>query len=104
LLPPEGGRDYRRGGSQFRRKDYWGGQKHSFRNYAIVASGGIFTSGKDSIVVPIRSLKVSPERDSFFVVIGHEAIKNIPLMPDQSYMWLSNVAWRNRNDALFAWH
>jgi hypothetical protein len=74
------------------------------RDYAIVASGGFFTSGKDSIVVPIRSLKVSPERDSFFVAMGHEAIKNIPLMPDQNYVWLSDAAWRNRNDALFAWH
>jgi PRC-barrel domain len=74
------------------------------RDYAIVASGGFFTSGKDSIVVPIRSLKVSSERDSFFVAIGHEAIKKIPLMPDQNYNWLSDAAWRNRNDALFAWH
>jgi hypothetical protein len=46
---------------------------------------------------------VSPERDSFFVAIRHEAIKNIPLMPDQNYMWLSDATWRNRNDALFAW-
>src|SRR5215207_2983374 len=37
------------------------------RDYAIVASGGFFTPGKDSIVVPIRSLKVSQERDSFFL-------------------------------------
>jgi hypothetical protein len=73
------------------------------RDYAIVASGGFFTSGKDSIVVPIRSLKVSPER-GFFVAIGHEAIKNIPLMPDQNYVWLSDAAWRNRNDTLFVWH
>src|SRR3954453_5030578 len=29
------------------------------RDYAIVASGGFFTPGKDSLVVPIRSLKVS---------------------------------------------
>src|SRR3954471_24833409 len=37
------------------------------RDYTIVASGGFFTPGKDSIVVPIRSLKVSQERDSFFL-------------------------------------
>jgi hypothetical protein len=74
------------------------------RDYAIVASGGFFTPGKDSIVVPIRSLKVAQERDSFFVSIVHAGIKNIPLMPDQGYMWLSDAAWRNRNDALFAWH
>jgi hypothetical protein len=73
------------------------------RDYAIVASGGFFTAGKESLVVPIRSLKVSSERDSFFVAIRHEAIKNIPLMPDQNYMWLSDATWRNRNDARFAW-
>ena len=74
------------------------------RDYAVVASGGFFTTGKDSIVVPIRYLKVSSERDSFFVAIRHDAIKSIPIMPDQNYMWLSDAAWRNRNDALFAWH
>src|SRR3954470_22737650 len=35
------------------------------RDYAIVASGGFFTAGKDSIVVPIRSLKVTQDRSSF---------------------------------------
>jgi hypothetical protein len=41
------------------------------RDYAIVASGGFFTPGKDSIVVPIRSLIVMQERDSFFLPIAH---------------------------------
>jgi PRC-barrel domain protein len=72
------------------------------RDYAVVASGGFFTPGKDSIVVPIRSLKVSQERDSFFLPIPHEAVKSVPLMPDQDYKWLSDEAWRSRNDALFA--
>src|SRR3954468_23133528 len=40
------------------------------RNYAIVAAGGFFTPGKDSLVVPIRSLKVSQERDSFFLPLA----------------------------------
>src|SRR4051812_6194227 len=34
--------------------------------YAIVASGGFFTSGQDSIVVPIQFLKVSQDRGSYF--------------------------------------
>ncbi len=72
------------------------------RDYAIVASGGFFTPGKDSIVVPIRSLKVSPERHSFFLPIPEKEVKTIPLMPDQDYRWLSDNAWRTRNDALFA--
>ena len=72
------------------------------RDYAIVASGGYFTPGKDSIVVPIRFLKVSPERDSFFLPLPEVQVKTVPHMPDQDYQWLSDEAWRTRNDALFA--
>jgi hypothetical protein len=71
------------------------------RDYAIVASGGFFTPGKDSIVVPIRFLKVSQERDSFFLPLAEAKVKSVPLMPDQDYKWLSDDAWRTRNDALF---
>jgi hypothetical protein len=71
------------------------------QDYAVVASGRFFTPGKDSIVVPIRSLKVSQERGTFFVPITMAAVKAVPLMPDQDYTWLSDRAWRKRNDALF---
>src|SRR3954454_1039105 len=71
------------------------------RDYAIVASGGFFTTGKDSIVVPIRSLKVTQDRSSFFLPIGKEIMKTVPVMPDQEYKWLSDPAWRANNDALF---
>src|SRR4051812_26390939 len=71
------------------------------RDYAIVAAGGFFTPGKDSIVVPIRSLKVSPQRVSFFLPMPLAQVKAIPLMPDQDYRWLSDEAWRDRNDKLF---
>lgn len=74
------------------------------RDYAIVASGGFFTPGKDSIVVPIRSLSVSQERDSFFVGISSAAVKSVPLMPDADYKWLSDEKWRARNDASFPRH
>lgn len=72
------------------------------KDYAIVASGGFFTPGKDSIVVPIRSLKVSQGRESFFLPINREAVRTIPLMPDQDYKWLADNAWRTRNDRHFA--
>jgi hypothetical protein len=71
------------------------------RDYAIVASGGFFTPGKDSIVVPVRSLTVSQERDSFFLPILLSQVRAVPLMPDQDYKWLSDEGWRARNDALF---
>ena len=71
------------------------------RDYAIVASGGFFTTGKDSIVVPIRSLKVTQDRSSFFLPISTASVRTVPLMPDQHYGWLSDQKWRSRNDALF---
>jgi len=72
------------------------------QDYAIVASGGFFTPGKDSIVVPIRFLKVSDDRGSFFLSIPEKRVKAVPLMPDQDYKWLADEKWRARNDALFA--
>jgi hypothetical protein len=75
-----------------------------FRNhsdYAIVASGGFFTPGNKSIAVPIRALKVSQNRGSFFVPMADAEVKNIPLMPDNNYKWMSDAAWSTRNDALF---
>jgi hypothetical protein len=70
--------------------------------YAVVASGGFFIPGTDSIVVPIEFLMVSEERDIFFLPMPEAAVKTIPLMPDQDYTWLSNEEWRSRNDMLFA--
>ncbi len=72
------------------------------RDYAIVASGGFFIPGKDSIVVPIPVLTVSEERESFYLPITEAEVKTVPLMPDQDYEWLSDETWRGRNDALFA--
>jgi hypothetical protein len=71
------------------------------RDYAIVASGGFFTAGKDSIVVPISSLRVSQDRASFYLPVTKEEMKTIPIMPDQAYTWLSDQKWRRLNDAYF---
>lgn len=70
-------------------------------DYAIVASGGFFTVGKNSFVVPIRLLKVTQERDSFFLHITEAAVTTVPLMPDQDYAWHADKAWLAQNDALF---
>lgn len=71
------------------------------RDYAIVASGGFFTTGKSSIVVPIQSLHVSQERISFFLPITKEAVGSVAVMPDEDYKWLSDHRWRSKNDAIF---
>ena len=72
------------------------------RDYAIVASGGFFIPGKDSIVVPIPVLRVSEERESFYLPITEAEVRSVPLMPDQDYAWLADEHWRSGNDALFA--
>ncbi len=74
-------------------KDRW--------DYAIVASGGFFIAGKDSIVVPLRYLMVNQERTSFYLRISGDDVKAVPLMPDQDYLWLADEPWRARNDAIF---
>jgi hypothetical protein len=72
------------------------------QDYAVVASGGFFTLGKGSVVVPIRVLRISQERNSFFLPINETELKAVPLMPDQDYEWVADKAWRARNDAYFA--
>ena len=67
----------------------------------IVASGGFFTAGKDSLVVPLKLLKVSQDRSSFYLLVTKEAVKAIPVMADQEYNWLTDEKWRARNDQLF---
>jgi sporulation protein YlmC with PRC-barrel domain len=76
-----------------------------FRNhhdYAIVASGGFFTPGKESIAVPMRVLRVSQNRESFFVPMSDAEVKKVPPMPDDNYKWMSDATWGARNDRLFA--
>lgn len=74
-------------------KDRW--------DYAVVASGGFFIAGKDSIVVPLRYLQVNQARTSFFLRISSAQAKAVPLMPDQDYLWLADEEWRATNDAIF---
>ncbi len=71
------------------------------KDYAVVASGGFFTIGKASLVVPIASLKVTQARDSFFLPMPKSEVESIPLMPDDEYAWLADTEWRAKNDALF---
>jgi hypothetical protein len=70
-------------------------------DYVIVASGGFFIPGKDSIVVPLRYLQVNEARNSFYLRIPSAEVKTVPLMPDQDYLWLADETWRATNDAIF---
>ena len=71
------------------------------KDYVIVASGGFFVPGKDSLVVPLLSLVIDRARTSFFLPISSDQMKSVPLMPDQDYLWLDDKAWRAENDAIF---
>ncbi|HEV7277987.1 MAG TPA: PRC-barrel domain-containing protein [Devosiaceae bacterium] len=74
-------------------KDRW--------DYVIVAAGGFFVPGRDSIVVPLRYLAIDRERQSFFLRISNAQLQDVPLMPDQDYLWLTDEDWRATNDAIF---
>jgi hypothetical protein len=71
------------------------------RDYAIVASGGFFTAGKASIVVPIRTLRISQERDVLYLPMVDAEVRTLPPMPDEAYRWLEDNEWRARNEARF---
>ncbi|WP_156387628.1 hypothetical protein [Methylobacterium sp. Leaf399] len=68
---------------------------------AVMDSGGFFSPGEEGIVVPIRALKVSHERDSVIPPFFRAEVRGIPPMADRDYKWPSNDAWRARKDALF---
>ena len=72
------------------------------RDYAIVATGGFFVPGKDSIVVALRNLRVSRERNSFYLALTKADLADVPLMPDNNYEWLSDDVWLARNNSRFS--
>jgi hypothetical protein len=72
------------------------------RDYAIVATGGFFVPGKNSIAVALRYLRVTRERNSFFLALTQADLANVPLMPDNDYAWLSNDAWLEQNNSRFS--
>jgi hypothetical protein len=71
------------------------------RDYVIIASGGFFSPGKDSFVVPMQALNVTQDRGSFFVPLTQARMKAVPLMPDQDYQWLLDEAWQTQNNTFF---
>jgi hypothetical protein len=72
------------------------------RDYAIVASGGFFVPGRKSYAVALRYLRVSQERNSLFLSVTEADLANIPLMPDNNYLWLSDEAWLTENNQRFS--
>lgn len=71
-------------------------------DYAIVATGGFFVPGKNSIVVTLRDLRVSQERNSFYLSLTQADLANVPLMPDNNYAWLSDDRWLAENNRRFS--
>jgi hypothetical protein len=71
-------------------------------DYAIVASGGFFVAGKTSFVVALRYLRVSQERNSFYLSVTQADLSKVPLMPDNHYHWLADEKWLQQNNEHFS--
>jgi hypothetical protein len=71
-------------------------------DYAIVASGGFFVAGKKSFVVALRYLRVSQERNSFYLSVTQADLSKVPLMPDNHYHWLADEKWLQQNNVHFS--
>lgn len=74
----------------------------AYGDYAIVAAGGFFVPGRDSIVVPLKFLRVSRERNSFYISITKADLAKVPLMPDDSYRWVADKAFLSQNSLHFS--
>jgi hypothetical protein len=72
------------------------------RDYAIVATGGFFVPGKNSIVVALRYLRVTQERNSFFLALTQADLGRVPLMPANNFAWISDEAWLAQNNTRFS--
>ena len=71
-------------------------------DYAIIATGGYFVPGKSSIVVTLRDLRVSQERNSFYLSVTQADLAHVPRMPDNNYAWLSDDRWLAENNRRFS--
>jgi hypothetical protein len=71
-------------------------------DYAIIATGGFFVPGKSSIVVTLRDLRVSQERNSFYLSVTQADLADVPRMPDNNYGWLSDSRWITENNRRFS--
>ena len=55
----------------------------------------------DSLLA-LRYLRVSRDRNSFYLALTKADLANFPLMPKNDYKWLADYAWLERNNSQFS--
>lgn len=71
-------------------------------DYAVVAYGGFLTGGSERIAVPLDAFKVATSRETLVLSLSQSELKTVPVITDRDYKWVSDDAWRTKNDLVFA--
>ncbi len=72
------------------------------RDYAIVASGGFFVPGKESIVVSLRHLRGVAGALQLLCCAHRDDLAGVPRMPNNNYGWLGDETWLALNNRRFS--
>jgi len=70
-------------------------------SYAIVSHGGFLGLGEKQIAVPMRTLKVTEDKDVFVLDISEEQLEGAPSFERGKFDEIADDAWRNKNDEYF---
>jgi hypothetical protein len=71
-------------------------------SYVILSRGGFLGLGEQQVAIPFDSLKVSPDRETFYADLTVEEIENAPGFERGDLDWLDDEGMRQRNDAYFS--
>ncbi|TQV70100.1 PRC-barrel domain-containing protein [Denitrobaculum tricleocarpae] len=70
--------------------------------YAVVSYGGFLGVAEDQAAIPFKLLKVSSDKEAFFVDMTEEELEKAPRFETGRYDWIEDEAWRTKNEQYFA--
>ena len=69
--------------------------------YIIISDGGFLGIGEDQIAVPMSRVRVSSDRDVYFIDLTEDQLKSAPRFERGRFDWLEDTEWRQKNDAYY---
>ncbi|MGH1417880.1 MAG: PRC-barrel domain-containing protein [Hyphomicrobiaceae bacterium] len=70
--------------------------------YVVVEFGGFLGIGEEQAAIPFKTLKVSPDRQSFFVGVTRKQFDSAPRFRRNAFDWAKDDNQRNRIDQYYA--
>jgi hypothetical protein len=57
---------------------------------------------KEQAAIPFKMLKVSADKEAFFVNLSEKQLESAPKFEFGRYDWVEDEAWREKNDKYYA--